>query len=618
MNTAAPLQKTAAKSSLVSKSSHAGLLLQRKCACGGSVSATLTGECEGCKNKRLQTKLSIGASNDPLEQEADRVADQVLAAPLNSAVNTTPPRIQRFSGQASEGLTTAPPSVERVLAGSGRPLEPAVRHDMEARFGHDFSQVRVHTGNDADQSVREVNAFAYTVGHNIVFDAERYSTGTHEGRRLLAHEMTHVIQQQQISKIQRKPGDQAPESNWWDDKSIGTRPSKKFWDDVQLFFPKDARKFSGSGMDKIDNIDCDDRGMVKIGKAYWDEADNLKRRAWILKMIEKRDVKRYEDGRIDNEDLSNEKITGKLKALTGNDLSGYVKKLTDMSKFISNDQVLAFLNGDDKAKDGIIKTAKDTLLDWKFDNNRLTDADFRDERINTRLRGLSAANLSDKENKAKTFTTDTGEETTKLQSFLHQQSTTATPMPSDATVAASGGFTINLPNVDVIVLPDSSGGKGNETSFKTNLPTTSYQFTSSKDTGLITEFFTMQGKTKIPLTIPAKLVVTIQTRFENVSNADQSSAYGRGTTAQDIQWGGKTLRFHEGSHGKGYIDYIKSHTFPSLAIGTVKPSDLRNISTMLKDINAQSCQLVDQVGITQESFSKTPAGIASGIVSCTP
>ena len=195
MSTVATLQNTAAKSLLVSKASHAGLLLQRKCACGGSATLSLSGECEECNYKRLQKKLSIGASNDPLELEADRVANQVLAAPAYSAVSGTPPSIQRFTGQAAADTTIAPPSVDRVLAGSGSPLEPALRQDMEQRFGHDFSRVRVHSGTVAEQSAQDVHANAYTVGHNIVFGAGRFAPGTHEGQRLIAHELTHVLQQ---------------------------------------------------------------------------------------------------------------------------------------------------------------------------------------------------------------------------------------------------------------------------------------------------------------------------------------------------------------------------------------------------------------------------------------
>ena len=92
-------------------------------------------------------------------------------------------------------MDAAPASVDQVLASPGRPLEPALRQDMEQRFGHDFSRVRVHSGAAAEQSAQDVNANAYTVGNNIVFGAGRFAPGTHEGRRLIAHELTHVVQQ---------------------------------------------------------------------------------------------------------------------------------------------------------------------------------------------------------------------------------------------------------------------------------------------------------------------------------------------------------------------------------------------------------------------------------------
>ncbi len=199
MSTAAPLQNTAAKSQRVSKSSHAGLLLQRKCACGGSPG--VSGECMECQGKRLQRKLAIGLSNDPLEMEADRVADQVLAAPAHSAVSGVAPRIQRFTGQTTGDAGTAPASVDRVLSSLGRPLEPTLRQDMEQRFGHDFSTVRIHSGGVAEQSVRDVNAKAYTVGNKLVFGAGRFAPGTYEGRRLIAHELTHVVQQSRADGI---------------------------------------------------------------------------------------------------------------------------------------------------------------------------------------------------------------------------------------------------------------------------------------------------------------------------------------------------------------------------------------------------------------------------------
>ncbi len=192
-----PLQSSiAAKSHLVTNSSSTGLLLQRKCACGSST-ASLTGECGDCKSKKLvQTKLTIGPSNDPLEQEADRVADQVLAAPANPAVSSARPKIHRFTGQpsASAGIA-APASVDRVLSSSGTPLEPTLRQDMEQRFSHDFSRVRVHSDVTAEQSARDVNAHAYTVGHHVAFGTGRYNLQAAEGRKLLVHELAHVVQQ---------------------------------------------------------------------------------------------------------------------------------------------------------------------------------------------------------------------------------------------------------------------------------------------------------------------------------------------------------------------------------------------------------------------------------------
>jgi hypothetical protein len=180
-----------------------GLLLQRKCACGGTPGQS--GECEECRKKRaagqqrgylgIQTKLAIGASNDPLEQEADRVAEQVLAAPAHPPFSAAARHIQRHSGQPVGQSGAAPVSVDRVLASSGRPLDPTLEQEMGQRFGYDFSRVRVHSGAEAEESAREVNANAYTVGHNIVFGSGQFAPETQGGRRLLAHELAHVVQQ---------------------------------------------------------------------------------------------------------------------------------------------------------------------------------------------------------------------------------------------------------------------------------------------------------------------------------------------------------------------------------------------------------------------------------------
>lgn len=192
-------------------------ILQRKCACGNHTIAG--GQCAECgKGKsNLQRKLSIGASNDVLEQEADQMAAQVMATPAHSTVSNAPLHLQRYAKQA-EHAAPAPASVDRVLASSGRPMESALRQDMEQRFGHDFSQVRIHTGGTAEQSAHDVNAQAYTLGQNIVFGASQFNPQAHEGRKLIAHELTHVVQQSDqqsaaSATIQRKANPRAADNS---------------------------------------------------------------------------------------------------------------------------------------------------------------------------------------------------------------------------------------------------------------------------------------------------------------------------------------------------------------------------------------------------------------------
>ncbi|MDN0075092.1 DUF4157 domain-containing protein [Crenobacter sp. SG2303] len=246
MSTAAPLQTKAAKSAPLSNSPDAGWLLQRKCACG-SPTSSLSGECEQCKSKqRVQAKLTIGASNDPLEQEAARIADQVLAAPAHAAVSGAAPHIQRFAGPASGQAELAPPSVDRVLASPGRPLETALRQNMEQRFGYDFSHVRVHTDTRAAKSAQALNALAYTVGRNVVFGAGRFSPDTEAGDGLLAHELTHVVQQRQgrATGLQRRPpwiNDSDPLEREADEAGLRRRGTLSYREAMESIIPPRER-----------------------------------------------------------------------------------------------------------------------------------------------------------------------------------------------------------------------------------------------------------------------------------------------------------------------------------------------------------------------------------------
>jgi hypothetical protein len=103
-------------------------------------------------------------------------------------------RIQRKQRDSSEGLGTTQ-LVHSTLAAAGQPLDSATRATLEPRFGHDFSQVRVHTDTQAAESAQAIQAKAYTAGNDIVFGDGQYAPGSGEGQRLLAHELAHVVQQ---------------------------------------------------------------------------------------------------------------------------------------------------------------------------------------------------------------------------------------------------------------------------------------------------------------------------------------------------------------------------------------------------------------------------------------
>ena len=149
----------------------------------------------------------LAASHDPLEQEADRAAERALALPENARAE----HVQRVqpATSANSHVDVFPASVKHTLGGSGVPLDPGLRADMERRFGHDFSKVRVHADRSAAESTLDVDAQAYTVGHHVVFGAGNFSPNSHTGRHLIAHELAHVIQQSTQSGssqvLQRKP-----------------------------------------------------------------------------------------------------------------------------------------------------------------------------------------------------------------------------------------------------------------------------------------------------------------------------------------------------------------------------------------------------------------------------
>jgi len=172
----------------------------------------------------IQAKLEIGAVDDPPEREADHVAERVMRMPASFSHDAAAGTLQRKCTECKEeeeehklsrkeagtgaslSGAAAPPIVQQALRSPGQPLDSAARGFMEQRFGRSFGNVRVHADHEAVQSARAVGALAYTVGPNIVFGAGHYQPSSASGRRLLAHELAHVVQQEpgQFS-VQRQP-----------------------------------------------------------------------------------------------------------------------------------------------------------------------------------------------------------------------------------------------------------------------------------------------------------------------------------------------------------------------------------------------------------------------------
>jgi hypothetical protein len=171
----------------------------------------------------FQPKLTIGAPGDAFEIEADAIADKVMQMSDGHQIKTKigpvdfqrkcsdceeEEKVRRKDNGKNSGGLEAPDIVNHAIRSSGQSLDMHTRSFMESRFGYDFSSVKIHTDTVAAKSAHAINALAYTSGNSIVFNEGQYSPRTDTGKKLLAHELTHVVQQNQTIKrkvVQRCP-----------------------------------------------------------------------------------------------------------------------------------------------------------------------------------------------------------------------------------------------------------------------------------------------------------------------------------------------------------------------------------------------------------------------------
>ena len=184
------------------------------------------------KKPFFQCSLDIGHMDDPYEKEAEAMEDQIVEAPEKKMGEVKPPsaniqrknaleegeELQRKCAACEEETPVqmksevpagpgaeAPPIVRNAINSTGHPLDKGAKSFFETRFGHDFSNVRIHAGSLATESAKSINATAYTHKNDIVFGSGQYQPETVSGKKLLAHELTHVVQQEGGTRLVDTP-----------------------------------------------------------------------------------------------------------------------------------------------------------------------------------------------------------------------------------------------------------------------------------------------------------------------------------------------------------------------------------------------------------------------------
>ena len=233
----------------------------------------------------LQTKLTINQPGDAYEVEADGIADRVMRMPepavqrkcacggtCNECQEEESTHVQRLhtSAAVTRLASDAPASIANVLSARGEPIDFAARSFLEPRFGADLSAVRIHRDANAAKSAHDIQALAYTVGQNVVFGRGQYAPGTSAGRRLLAHELVHVMQQGSAPRVQRQlvsreqPSAKPPEEELY----VAGDKARAYW---QLSAPERAEI----------NRRVDEMFRKETGKSHADPKDPTMKNKWL-------------------------------------------------------------------------------------------------------------------------------------------------------------------------------------------------------------------------------------------------------------------------------------------------------------------------------------------------
>lgn len=272
----------------------------------------------------IQPKLKIGAPDDQYERQADRVAEAVVNSPApniqQESMEEEEETLQlkcsecekeeeiQMKSETGQSAGTAPSAISQKIqnAGGGSHLSGSVNSEMSKKMGADFSDVNIHTGPEASRLNQSLGARAFTHGNDVFFNSGEYNPGSKEGKRLLAHELTHVVQQDNEKQLVQRDGDGEQESvtqlsgHYWSTERFENGHRKRtdlFINVNQLTLTGNFRSFidHGNGYDIEDSGDVYGervdqhlpvRYRVIINGETWDFDFNRRMRGGLNELIE--------------------------------------------------------------------------------------------------------------------------------------------------------------------------------------------------------------------------------------------------------------------------------------------------------------------------------------------
>lgn len=492
--------------------------LQRKCACG---THTIVGnKCNGCSNKQgiVQRKS------------------------LNNAEHAE-----------------APPIVHEVLKSSGQPLDESTRTFFEPRLGHDFSKVRVHTDTLAGESAEAINAAAYTVGRDIVFGRGHYAPITVYGQQLLAHELTHVIQQRNFGGSIPHNLKIGPAHDGFEQEAHAVSQSVEAK-------PQAAKAASALIKPHIQ------RGILSTIGGFFSGIGKAIARLFGSENYTKQELEAYlQTLRTTNQIEDNYDSDNKARAVVHRQKE--FPPLQTATKILLIREMLkgATLGADEAAILELLRTAatgeRASIVsnigreriweDFSGANLRaveamtLTAADFSRNALVERLKALPRDELLEYRDNALE-----ADVRTNIDKILAMQNIT-TPLGIDANFDATGTATQTVNGFDVTVLPDQY----NDATVPENMAFTEVILQPTPPQNVMVDSQNIVAS----FNPPPPIRVQIRTRYRRSredSNKSDGSQYGRGTTNEDKTKGNTSVKFHESRHGIDAFEFLRNNPPP--------------------------------------------------------